>query len=343
MPAGRRGGVPGGLTAFMFTHSFFAERYTFLQTILEFILCSDYHKSYQMARGISLLFQGFPQVFALLYRPFAFTGMYRFLYTNKQKAGAESSGLDLFQPLGYTVCNTKEERGTAPMQLADLHTHSTASDGQYSPTELVRLARQRGLHTLALTDHDTLDGLEEAVQAGEALGLRVLRGVELSAKEYHNFHILGYCFSPDAPGLAQLCEKLRAGRDDRKYRILEFLKEKGIHLTLEEVEALAGGDIIARPHFAQALVRRGYVSSNREAFDRYLDSEEYRQKVTRFKADARSCVEASGGRGPGGPGPGAGGLRLGRHRGLLSQVHPPAAGFLPPFGEAVRPASHRRQ
>ena len=99
------------------------------------------------------------------------------MYTNKQKAGAESSGLDLFPPLGYTVCNTKEERGTAPMQLADLHTHSTASDGQYSPTELVRLARQRGLHTLALTDHDTLDGLEEAVQAGEDLGLRVLGGV----------------------------------------------------------------------------------------------------------------------------------------------------------------------
>lgn len=178
------------------------------------------------------------------------------------------------------------------MQLADLHTHSTASDGQYSPAELVHLARQRGLHTLALTDHDTLDGLDEAVRAGEALGLRVLRGVELSAKEHHNFHILGYCFAADAPELRQLCEKLRAGRDERKYRILDFLKEKGMELTLEEVEELAGGDIIARPHFARAMVRRGYVSSNREAFDRYLDSEEYRQKVTRFKADARSCVEA---------------------------------------------------
>lgn len=178
------------------------------------------------------------------------------------------------------------------MQFADLHTHSTASDGQYPPAELVRLARQRGLDILALTDHDTLDGLDEAVRAGETLGLRVLRGVELSAKEYHNFHILGYGFAPDAPALRRLCEQLRAGRDDRKYRILDFLREKGITLTLEEVEEIAGGDIIARPHFAQALVRRGYVSSNREAFDRYLDSEEYRQKVTRFKADARSCVEA---------------------------------------------------
>lgn len=101
---------------------------------------------------------------------------------------------------------------------ADLHTHSTASDGQYTPTQLVGLAKDKGLQLLALTDHDTLDGLEEAVQAGEALGLRVLRGVELSAKEHHNFHILGYGFGAEAPGLKELCDKLRDGRDDRKYQ-----------------------------------------------------------------------------------------------------------------------------
>ena len=161
---------------------------------------------------------------------------------------------------------------------ADLHTHSTASDGQYTPTQLVGLAKDKGLQLLALTDHDTLDGLEEAVQAGEALGLRVLRGVELSAKEHHNFHILGYGFGAEAPGLKELCDKLRDGRDDRKYRILAYLKEKGMELTLEEVEELAGGDIIARPHFARAMVRRGYVASNREAFDRFLDTKEYQIK-----------------------------------------------------------------
>ena len=127
--------------------------------------------------------------------------------------------------------------------------------------------------------------------AGAALGLRVIRGVELSAKEHHNFHILGYGFRDGNTELFRLCEKLRAGRDDRKYKIVDFLREKGVEIDLSEVETLAGGEVIARPHFAQVMVRRGYVSSNREAFDRYLDTEEFRQKVKRFKADARTCVE----------------------------------------------------
>lgn len=173
--------------------------------------------------------------------------------------------------------------------LADLHTHSTASDGQYRPAELVKLAKARGIRLLALTDHDTVDGLSEAAQAGETLGLRVLNGVELGAAEYSHLHILGYGF--DAADLAPLCQRLKAGRDDRKYRIISFLQKKGLKLALEEVEEIAGGDIIARPHFAQAMVKRGYVKSNREAFDCYLDTEEFHQTVKRFKADARTCIE----------------------------------------------------
>lgn len=181
--------------------------------------------------------------------------------------------------------------------IADMHTHSSASDGQYRPAELVRLAKEHGLELPALTDHDTLDGLEEAERAGATLGIRVLRGVELGAREYSHLHILGYGFDP--AGLAPLCQKLKAGRDDRKYRIIAFLREKGLELTLEEVEDIVGGDIIARPHFAQALVMRGYVNSNREAFDRYLDTEEFRRKVKRFKVDARTCIDtirAAGGK-----------------------------------------------
>lgn len=176
--------------------------------------------------------------------------------------------------------------------LCDLHTHTAASDGQYAPAELVKLAKGRGLELLAVTDHDTIAGVEEAQQAGAALGLRVIRGVELSAREYSNFHILGYGFQTGDTELARLCEKLRAGRDERKYRIVDFLREKGLTIDLDEVEEVAGGEVIARPHFAQALVRRGYVSTNREAFDRYLDTPEFRRRVTRFKADARTCVEA---------------------------------------------------
>lgn len=179
---------------------------------------------------------------------------------------------------------------------ADLHTHSTASDGQYTPAEVVRLAQNRGIEALALTDHDTLDGLEEAVQAGKRLGVRVLRGVELGAKEYRSLHILGYGFSPDAPRLRELCGELKRGRDERKYRIIDFLHEKGVDISLAEVEELAGGEIIARPHFARIMVRRGYVTTTREAFDRYLDTEEY-QRIERTKPDARTCVETIKGAG----------------------------------------------
>lgn len=176
--------------------------------------------------------------------------------------------------------------------LCDLHTHTTASDGQYAPAELVRLAKDRGLSVLAVTDHDTIAGVDEAIGAGEALGLRVIRGVELSAKEHHNFHVLGYGFRAGETELARLCGKFRAGRDERKYKIIDFLREKGVEIDLAEVEELAEGEVIARPHFAQILVRRGYAATNREAFDRYLDSAEYRKKVTRFKADSRTCVDA---------------------------------------------------
>jgi len=182
--------------------------------------------------------------------------------------------------------------------IADLHTHSTASDGQYTPSELVRLAKAGGLEVLALTDHDTVDGLDEAGRAGEELGIQVLRGIELSAREYRSLHILGYGFSTRPSALTRLCGEMKAGRDERKYRIIDFLHEKGVNISLAEVEELAGGDVIGRPHFAQVMVRRGYVRSSREAFDRYLDTDEY-QRIERKKPDARTCIEvikAAGGK-----------------------------------------------
>ena len=183
--------------------------------------------------------------------------------------------------------------------VSDLHTHSTASDGQYTPSELVALARERGIHTLALTDHDTADGVDEATAAGKRLGVRVIPGIELSAREYHTFHILGYAFDLSAVPVAALCKRMRKGRDEREMRLLAYLAEKGMELTLDEVETIAGGKVIGRPHFAQAMVRRGYVANNREAFERFLDTEEFHAKVERVKPTARECVEtikASGGK-----------------------------------------------
>lgn len=176
-------------------------------------------------------------------------------------------------------------------RLSDLHTHSSASDGQYTPSELAALAHNRGIHTLALTDHDTTDGLEEAVQAGAALGMQIIRGIELGAREYPTFHILGYQIDPAAPGLSALCQKMKEGRDHRSLRMIEYLKEYGIAISLDEVEALAGGNIVGRPHFAQTMVRHGYVSSIREAFDRYLDTAAFHRRVERPKPPARECIE----------------------------------------------------
>lgn len=176
------------------------------------------------------------------------------------------------------------------MAIADLHTHSTASDGQYTPAQLVELAQQKGIQVLALTDHDTIDGIAEAELTAREQAVRLIPGIELGASEYKNLHILGYGFSLNNPELQTLCSEMQSGRDQRKYLIVNFLREKGIEIDLHEVEELAGGKVIARPHFAQVMVRRGYVQNNREAFDRYLDTEEYK-RIERKKPTARQCVE----------------------------------------------------
>ena len=172
---------------------------------------------------------------------------------------------------------------------ADLHTHSTASDGQYAPAELVRLAKERGTEVLALTDHDNLDGLDEAVEAGRALGLQVVRGIELSSDDYLNLHILGYGFSPSL--LRGWIGDLQGGRDDRKYRIRDFLRTKGLEIPLDEVDQEAAGGAVGRPHFARVMLRRGYAANWKEAFDRYLDTPEFQAIEKGTKPSAQTCVE----------------------------------------------------
>lgn len=172
---------------------------------------------------------------------------------------------------------------------ADLHIHSTASDGQYAPTELAKLVKARGAQVWALTDHDNLDGLKEAVTAGEALGLRVVQGVELSSEDHQNLHILGYNFS--APVLQEWVDGLKKGRDGRKYRIRDFLRTKGLEIPLDEVDEEAAGGSVGRPHFAKVMLRHGYVSTRKEAFDRYLDTPEFQRFDRGRKPSAQTCIE----------------------------------------------------
>lgn len=183
------------------------------------------------------------------------------------------------------------------IRRVDLHTHSTASDGQYTPAELAGLIKKRGTDVWALTDHDNLDGLEEAASVGEALGLTVLGGVELSADDYLNLHILGYGFSVSA--LCAWIDSMKTGRNDRKYRIRDYLRTKGLEIPLDEVDAEAAGGAVGRPHFAMVMLRCGYVATRREAFDRYLDTPEFQQIEKGTKPSARECVErikAAGGK-----------------------------------------------
>ena len=173
---------------------------------------------------------------------------------------------------------------------ADLHTHSRASDGQYSPAELAELVKKRGAEVWALTDHDNVGGVEEAKEAGKALGLRVIQGVELSADDYLNLHILGYGFSTGA--IQDWLDSLKGGRNDRKYRIRDFLRTKGLEIPLDEVDAEAAGAPIGRPHFARVMLKHGIVATRKEAFDRYLDTPEFQEIEKGTKPSAEKCVKS---------------------------------------------------
>jgi predicted metal-dependent phosphoesterase TrpH len=157
------------------------------------------------------------------------------------------------------------------MKLIDLHTHSTASDGSYAPAEVVRLAKEGGLAAMALTDHDTVDGLPEAVAAGEEFGVEVIPGVEISAQfPGGTMHILGLFVEYQDGRLDERLAVLKQARIDRNPRIIAKLNGLGIPITMARVNQISGGGQVGRPHIARALMEAGYVQDLQEAFDKYL-------------------------------------------------------------------------
>jgi len=162
------------------------------------------------------------------------------------------------------------------MGKADLHMHTTASDGVCSPTRVVELAVEAGLSVIAVTDHDTVAGVREAIEAGVRLGITVLPGVEISTRmEDQDIHMLGYGIDIDDKRLLGRLDQLRLARERRNQLIIDRLNACGIDITLAEVwntvKKEPGNDLtIGRPHIAEVLVRRGVVHSISEAFDRYL-------------------------------------------------------------------------
>jgi 3',5'-nucleoside bisphosphate phosphatase len=154
----------------------------------------------------------------------------------------------------------------------DLHTHSLVSDGTDTPAELVRKAHAVGLDVVALTDHDTFDGLDEAAAEGERIGIRVVRGMELSCSRRGNsVHVLAYGGDPTSPGLAAEMARVRDGRLGRLAGVLAKLAELGVPVSEAEVMAQVGeSPSVGRPHIADALIKAGHVRDRQEAFDRFL-------------------------------------------------------------------------
>jgi 3',5'-nucleoside bisphosphate phosphatase len=152
----------------------------------------------------------------------------------------------------------------------DLHTHSTASDGIYSPTELLRLASVAGLRVLALTDHDTTDGVREAAKAAQALGIDFIPGIEMNTDVGGGeIHVLGYFPEFARPAFQEVLKTLRDAREHRGQRMVELLNEHGIAVSWERVREIAQGSV-GRPHVARALMEAGYTQSIGEAFDKYI-------------------------------------------------------------------------
>lgn len=187
---------------------------------------------------------------------------------------------------------------TAASGLVDLHVHTTASDGSLSPREVVRAAREAGVVTLAVTDHDTVAGLPEAIQAAKDDSLDLLTGLEISVDwPGTTMHILAYGFRPDDPALLRTLERFRDFRRDRNVRLLARLAELGMPLEWDAVAAHAGGETVSRMHVARAMVDAGYVASSEAAFRRWLarGSPGYVERQRATPQEAIAIIRNAGG------------------------------------------------
>lgn len=172
----------------------------------------------------------------------------------------------------------------------DLHTHSLKSDGSMTPAEVVQEAKRAGLAAIALSDHDTVDGLPEAIAEGERIGVEVIPAIEFSVQSKTETHILGYFIDYNNPDLKQLLKEVVDLRIERNHVTTARLNELGFDITLEEVRALAPNNFVGRAHFARVLMDKGYTQSVKEGFDKYMSVGKYayceKQRLT-----ARDAVE----------------------------------------------------
>ncbi len=184
------------------------------------------------------------------------------------------------------------------MKTIDLHTHSLCSDGAQTPADVVRTAKAAGLSAIALSDHDNIEGVQEAMDTGKALGVEVIPAVELSAQSDTELHILGYFIDIHNKRLQETMEYALQVRNERQEETCRKLNEQGFAITMEELrEEAHGNPVLCRAHFAQIMVRKGYAESVKDAFNKYLSVGCYaysnRQALT--GPEAVSVIREAGG------------------------------------------------
>lgn len=182
--------------------------------------------------------------------------------------------------------------------MIDLHVHTTASDGEYSPKEIIRLAKESDVTTIAITDHDTVEGVKEAIKEGKKIGVEVIPGVELGVTVPHGkLHILGYFIDYNNENLINTLNTLKEIRNERNERLLETFRNNGIDITIDDVLKYTNGKIIGKPHMAQVLIEKGYVSEVEEAFTNYFNKELYKniKRKPFFVEDAFKAINDAGG------------------------------------------------
>ena len=184
------------------------------------------------------------------------------------------------------------------MKIVDLHAHTTASDGSYTPTELFRYAKKKGLSAIAITDHDTIAGVEEAFIEGRKLGIRVIPGAELSTRmDDCDVHMTSLFINCKNEQLIKRLDDMAASRQERNYKMVDKLHEAGFQIDRSDLDALGEGKILARGHIAQILIARGYATELKEALRKYLSkgTPGYVQKEVLSPEECIQLVHDAGG------------------------------------------------
>lgn len=181
----------------------------------------------------------------------------------------------------------------------DLHVHTNHSDGRLNPAEMVDLAIEKGLSGIAITDHDTTTGIDEAIERSlQYKDFKVIPGIEFSCiYQDEEVHILGYFIDFKSPSITEATRKLKLTRIKRGHKIIDRLNDLNINISIEDVKVFSGQDYIGRPHIARALINKGYAYTVQEAFDRYLNKGKpaYVQRESLTIGDTVSLIKSNGG------------------------------------------------